>query len=183
MKTLLLVSNYYLPLHSDQGNLRKKTAHHDKTHEHTVSSKVARCISLAVGEGSNQSSHVTETNVHSDTDGTLGGSSDVVSVPCNSHRDTRVDTTGGQEDSEVLDVRVDGSEQHGESGHGDNAASNHVQTTLLLTVGVVSSGNGAGTGSDVGRDRHQLGVLIGVSHTLDDGGKEERDRVQGGVDA
>jgi hypothetical protein len=65
----------------------------------------------------------------------------------------------------------------------NNTEADHVETTLSVLVGSETSTDSEETGYDVGRDSHELSNLGGVSKTLDNGRKENRDGVERGVDA
>lgn len=122
-------------------------------------------------------------NVHGNTNTALEGTTDVVAVPGDTLRNIGVDTAGDEESSKVLGaVGVDSGEDD-ETDHSDKAESNHVDTTLAVSVSSETATNGEETGNNVGRNRHELSNLVGVAKRLDDGGKEDRDGVERGVDA
>ena len=73
--------------------------------------------------------------------------------------------------------------QQNEANNSDEAEEYHEGSTLLGPVGEVSPSNSSYTAENIGRNAHQLRLVVGVAHVLDDGGEEERDRVEGGVDA
>jgi hypothetical protein len=65
----------------------------------------------------------------------------------------------------------------------NNTEEDHVDTTLSVLVSSETSTNSEETSHDIGRDSHELSDLVGVSQTLDNGGKENGDGVERGVDA
>lgn len=65
----------------------------------------------------------------------------------------------------------------------DAAEEDHVDTTLTVLVSGVTTGDGEQAGDDIGRDGHELSHLVGVAETLDNGGQEDGDGVERGVDA
>ena len=73
---------------------REHEAHADHANEQTVAGEVARGILGTEGETGDNTSKVTKSNMHSDTDSTFGRTADVVSVPGNSHGDIGINTEG-----------------------------------------------------------------------------------------
>jgi len=93
----------------------KRKTHASRSNKQAMSREVPGRISGAVSERGNGTTQVAETNVHCDSDTTLGRAANVVAVPGNSHGDVRVNTTGGEERAKVLDAGLVGGDQHGES--------------------------------------------------------------------
>lgn len=162
---------------------RKNEGHGEGGNEKTVALEIAGSIGLAVGETSDGTTKVTKTNVHGNTNGTFGGSTNVVSVPGDTHGDVGVDTACREEGTSVLNTRSRGGNQHDETDDTNHTEEDHIRATSLLAVGEVTASDGAKTGNNVGGDGHELRLLVGVAHVLDDGRKEERDGVERGVDA
>lgn len=88
-----------------------------------------------------------------------------------------------KECANVLSVGVVGGNEQNKTGNGNQAESHHENAAFLRPVSSVSTSNRNNTSKDVWRDAHKLGLVIGVAHVLDDGGKEQGDRVKRGVDA
>src|SRR5690606_5937791 len=95
----------------------KEKRHGSSSNESSVSWKVLWLINHAVSETRNNTTQVTEADVHSNTDTTLGRPSNVVSVPSNTHWDVGVDTASGKEGTEVLNGWLGGGNQHDESNN------------------------------------------------------------------
>lgn len=90
-------------------------------------------------------------------------------------------TTRGKESAAVLHRRLGTANEHCKSSNSDELKPHHEDASLFCLVRGVAHTDGEETGDDVGRNGHQLGMLVGVSHVLDDGWEEEGDGVQGGV--
>ena len=73
--------------------------------------------------------------------------------------------------------------QQNEASNSDKAEEDHERATRLGLVCEVSPRNSGDTTENIGRNAHQLRLIVGVTHVLDDGREEERDRVEWGVDA
>ena len=113
----------------------------------------------------------------------------------------RVNTNGAEECACVLDVWVVGSDQlHGnvsvvarawtalyvfEDAYHDKASdsdrnNDHVEnTSLASTISEPTNNDGHSRGDSVRRNRQKLRVGTGIAHTSQDGGQEQRERVQG----
>jgi hypothetical protein len=87
-----------------------------------------------------------------------------------------------EEGADILDMGFVGGNQHNEPNNGDDAEGYHVWPTLLGPVCQESSGDSNDTTDNVGRNAHQLRLVVGVAHVLDDGREEERNRVKRCVD-
>jgi len=75
-----------------------------------------------------------------------------------------------------------GRDKHGEANNSGQAEEHHEHSTMLLAIcEVASTDSGDGT-DDVWGDTHKLRTVVRVAHVVDDGGEEERDRVEGSVD-
>lgn len=140
-------------------------------------------VDLSVGESRDNTSQVTETDVHGNSNTTLGGSSNVVSVPGDTHWDVGIDTASSKEGTGVLNSWLGGGDQHEESDDGKRAEEDHVLSTLLRSISEVTTNDSADTGSDVWRDGHELGVVGSVAHVGDDSWQEEGEGVEWGVDS
>lgn len=121
--------------------------------------------------------------MHGNTNTALEGATDVVSVPGDTHWNQWVDTGGSEESAGVLNSWLVSTQEQGETGDGNQLESSHEETTLLHLISSPASGNGEKTGNDVWWYGHKLSLLVGMAHDFDDGWKEERDRVEWGVDA
>jgi len=149
--------------------------------------------------------------MHSNAYSALGGSSDVVPVPCNSHRHIGVDATlikrrpirvsdllsnprsiemiqkyaptDSQKGSDVLHGGLVGGDEHHETGNSDQAEGHHEDASLLCFIRRITPRNRGKAANDVGWHAHQLRLLVSVAHVLHNGGEEERDRVKRGVNA
>ena len=73
-------------------------------------------------------------------------------------------------------------DQHHESKNGSGAEKHHESPALSSLISKVTSRDGSDASSDVRGDAHELSLVIGIPHVLDDGGEEEGDRVQRGID-
>jgi len=80
-------------------------------------------------------------------------------------------------------VRVLRRDEEDETEDSSQAEEHHVNTTPLLTISEIASGDSGDASNDVRWDAHKLRVVLGVAHVVHDGGEEERDRVKRGVDA
>lgn len=78
-----------------------------------------------------------------------------------------------KECTEVLDMGVVGGNKQNKASNRDQAESHHENTACLCPVRSVSTSDRDNASKDVGRDTHKLGLVIGVSHVLDDGGEEQ----------
>jgi len=160
----------------------------DQTHaQHANENEVAVvelwCILLEVDERSEDTTEVTETDVHSNTDTTLGGATNIVTVPGNTLRNVGVDTASEEEDTSVLDVGVGGSDLQNNTKDGSEGETDHEDTASAESVGEVSTSDAAEAGNDVRRDTHELGLLVAVAESLNDGGQEKGETVERGVNA
>jgi len=161
--------------------------------------EVPRSILATEREASNNTSEVTEADMHSNTNSTFGSTTNVVSVPCNTQRYVRVNSVytsstkceelnandiprDDEEGADILDMGFVCGNQHDEPNNGDDAEAYHVWPTLLGPVCHESSSDSNDTSEYVGGDAHQLRLVVGVAHVLDDGGEEERNRVKRCVD-
>ena len=79
---------------------REEEAHGDGSDEETVAMEVARGILGTEGETRNDTSQITESNMHSNTDSSFGGATNVIPVPGNSHGDIGVDAEKNKPRSE-----------------------------------------------------------------------------------
>lgn len=140
-------------------------------------------VFLEVDESGHDTAEVAETDVHGDTDTALGGATDVVAVPGDTLRDVGVDARGHEEDTGVLDVRVLRCDLHDQAENGGDGEADHEDATSAETVGHVTTGDAAEAGNDVRGHAHELSLLVAVAKSLDNGGKEQRETVQGSVDA
>lgn len=113
-------------------------------------------VSRPICECRNGTTQVSETDVHGDTDTTLGRTANVVSVPGDTHGNVGVDTGGSQEGTKVLNMGVVSGDQHGEANDREKTEKDHEDSTLALLVSEVASGDGRGTSKDVRRDGHEL---------------------------
>lgn len=121
--------------------------------------------------------------MHGNANTTLEGATDVVSVPGDTHWNQWIDTGGSEESTDVLNSWLISAQQHGETSNGNQLESSHEETTLLHLISSPAGGNGEKTSDDVWWYCHKLSRFVGVTHDFDDGWKEERDRVEWGVDA
>jgi hypothetical protein len=106
--------------------------------------------------------------MHSDTNTTLERSTNVVTVPGNTHRHQRIDTRGSEEGSGILDAGLTGAGEQNEAEDSGKLEDKHENSTLLHLVGCVSGADGEETGYCVRRNGHELRVFVGVTHVLDD---------------
>lgn len=74
-----------------------------------------RCICGAVDVGGNNTTDVTEGDVHGHSDAALGRAADVVAVPRDALRDVGIDAAGDEEDADVFDGVVLGRDEHYEA--------------------------------------------------------------------
>lgn len=160
---------------------KKRHAHQAEQDEVTVVELGG--VLLEVDERSKDTTKVTESNVHGDTNTTLGGTTDVVTIPGNTLRNVGVDTTGKEEDTGILDVGVGGCDLENDTEHGSESETNHEDTARTETVGEVSTSDAAEAGNDVRRNTHELGLLVAVAEGLDNCGQEEGETVERGVNA
>lgn len=151
--------------------------------ESAVARSVVRSIILAEDEAGDGTTQVTETDVHGNTDTSLERATNIVTVPGDTLGNVGVDTAGDHEAGKVLGVVVVSAEKDGETSDGDEAEADHVETSLAVLVSGETTTDGEEAGHDVGRNRHELGHGVAVSETLDNGGKEDGDGVERGVDA
>jgi len=159
----------------------ERHAHQAKKDEVT-SVELGRVL-LEVHERGKDTTEVTETDVHGNTNTTLGGTTDVVTVPGDTLRDVGVDTASEEEDTSVLDVRVVGSDLENDTEHGGEGETDHEDTASAQLIGKVSTGDTAEASNDVGRDTHKLSLFVAVAESLDDSWQEKRETVKRGVDA
>lgn len=89
----------------------------------------------------------------------------------------------GKEGTSILNTWVVGRNEEYEADNSCQAEAHHEETSLLGPISKVSSEDRSDTSSDVWWDAHQLGLFVGVTHSLDDSGEEEGDRVERSVDA
>jgi len=165
-------------------------AHGDRSNKETMAREVPRSIFATEREASNNTSEVTEADVHGNTNSSLGSTADVVPVPCNTQRNVGVNSVShclakceglnanniprdDEEGADILDVGFVCRNQHDKPDNGDDAEAYHVWSTLLGPVGQESSGDSNDTAENIGRNAHQLRLVVGVAHVFDDGGEEE----------
>lgn len=117
-------------------------------------------------ESRDGTTQVTESNVHSNTNTSLQRASDVVTVPCDTHGDQWVDTGGGKESTGVLNCWLSRGCKHSETDDSGELENSHENTSLLGSVGKVSSANGEATCYNVRWNGHKLGFLGSITHVL-----------------
>jgi hypothetical protein len=93
-------------------------------------------------EGSDSASQVSEANVHGNTDTSLERTSNVVTIPCDSHWYEWVDSRGDQESTSVLNSWFAGGRKHNKANDSHNFESEHKDTSLLHLISCVSRANG-----------------------------------------
>jgi hypothetical protein len=74
-------------------------------------------------------------------------------------------------------------DQHHKANDSNDAESHHEQAALFSAIGEETAEDGRNAAGDVGWHAHELRFLVGVAHGFDNGGEEERDRVEWGVNA
>lgn len=148
-----------------------------------MTGEISRRVSGSVRESSDSTSKVTEADVHGNSNTTFGGSANVVTVPGNTHRYVGVNSSSGEEGSQVLNTRLVTGDQHDKSNDTETAEKDHEDPTLTLPIGKITTTNCADTGKDVRRDSHELRLLVGVAHNLDNGREEKGEGVKRGVDS
>ena len=83
-------------------------AHGDRSDEESMSGEVTWRILSTEGKASNNTAKVTETDVHGNTDSPLSGSTNIISVPGDSHGNIRVDSSReycenkGKDDKKII---------------------------------------------------------------------------------
>jgi len=80
-----------------------------------------------------------------------------------------------EEGTEVLNVWVTSRDEKRETDDGDDAEEDHVRTTFPRPVCEDSTSDGGEATDDVGRNTHELRLVVCVSHVLDDRWEEEGD--------
>ncbi|KAH0294548.1 high-affinity nicotinic acid transporter, partial [Aureobasidium sp. EXF-3399] len=163
-------------------DLKDERHAHQAKKDEVTSVELGRVL-LEVDERSKDTSEVTETDVHGDTDTALGGTTDVVAVPGDTLRNVGVDTASEEEDTGVLDVRVVGSDLEDDTEHGGEGETDHEDTASAQLIGKVSAGDTAEASNNVGRDTHKLSLFVAVAESLDDSWQEKRETVKRGVNA
>lgn len=121
---------------------------------------------------------LTKSDVESNANTTLDTTTDVVSVPGYSLGYIGIDARGEEKAAGIFDVRVVRGDQHDQSDEGGNAESDHENATSFQLVGSPTSGDTAEACHNVWWYGHQLGLIVGVTKSPYDGGKEERERIQ-----
>lgn len=172
----VLVSEVHV--HEDREDQR----HDDEAKEDTVTAVVVRSILGKVDETGDDTTEIAEADVHSNTDTTLDGATNVVTVPGDTLRDVGVDTRGKEESTGILGTVVLSGNEKDKTDDRDDIKAHHVDTTLLVHIGDDTTSDAESTGNDVRRNGHKLSALIGVSERLDNGRKEERVGVERSVD-
>jgi hypothetical protein len=163
-------------------NLEDERHAHQAKKDEVTSVELGR-VFLEVDEGSEDTAEVTETDVHGDTDTTLSGTTNVVTVPGDTLRDVGVNATGKEEDTGILDVGVIRADLENNTEHGGEGEPDHEDTASAQFVGKVSTSDAAEASNNVRRNAHELSLIVGVAKGLDDGRQEERETVERGVDA
>ena len=95
----------------------KDAGHGSSAEKSAVAGSVVGSIILAEDEARDGTTEVTEANMHGNTDTTLEGTTDVVTVPCDTLGNVGVDAGGDHEASKVLDRVVLNSEEESEANH------------------------------------------------------------------
>jgi hypothetical protein len=113
--------------------------------------------------------HVSPSDDYANHDTTLVHAFDVIGGPCQRVRNGRVNSSGTEEGSGVLNVDVVGPEKHSEAntaheGHGHVAVS-----TPASAIGEPSDEDGHGCGYGVGRHGHELRFGVFVAHAEENG--------------
>lgn len=119
----------------------------------------------------------TESNVHSYTNATLDRSANIVTIPRHTLGNVRVDPGSKQKTARIFDMRVLRGNEHDQTNQCGDVEPDHEQAASLEFVCGKASGDTTKAGHDVRRHSHELGLFVGVTQSLDDGGQEERDRV------
>lgn len=102
--------------------------------------------------------------------------------PDENGRDRRVETGRHHEEHPVLELEVRrvGNDTIADDGEGEEGE--HDRTANLVLVRDVGGADSKEGSDGVGRDRVELGIDGAVSETLDNGGDEEAERVEGAED-
>jgi len=161
----------------------QRDTHGEQTDQDAVTLNKARTSLGKVDETGKHTTEVTETDVHGDTDTALGGSADVVAVPGDTLGHVGVDAACEEEGAGVFDVGVGGGDQEDQTCDGEEGEADHEDAAGSPLVCKVASSDAAETGDNVGRDGHELGSLVCVTKSFDDGWEEEGETVEWGVDA
>ena len=111
----------------------------------------------------------------------LDAASNIIAVPRDTLGHVWIDSRGKEKASSIFGVCVLRSLQQDEADQGSNAETNHEDATGLELVSSPAAGDTAEAGHDIGRHRHELSLVIGVSQSAHNRGEEECERVQWGV--
>jgi hypothetical protein len=106
--------------------------------------------------------------MHSDTHTTFQTATNVVPVPCNTHRYQGIYTRCCEERTGILDSRLSRTCEKSEAEDSGTFKYHHVDTALLVLVREESSTNGEETGNDVWGNGHELRFFGSITHVFDD---------------
>jgi hypothetical protein len=163
-------------------NLEEQRHTHQAKKNEVTGVELGRVL-LEVDERGKNTTEVTETDVHGNTDTTLGGTTDVVTIPGDTLRNVGVDTAGEEEDTGVLGVRVVRGDLKNDTEHGGESETDHEDTTSAESISEISTRDAAEASNNVRRNTHELSLVVGVAKSFDDGGQEKRKTVERGVNA
>lgn len=172
-----------LPTIVARHNSTDGSAHRQESNQDTVSLNILRPIPRQINETGQDTTQVATHSLHGQRDGPLGGPARVIPVPGHALRHVGVDAAREEEGAGVLYVDVALGNEHDQSDDADQVPEDHEDAAGGETVGQVAGGEAADAGDDVGRDSHELGLVVGVAEVADDGGEEEGEGVDGGEGA
>lgn len=100
-----------------------------------------------------------ECNAHT----SLDTSANVVAVPRHTLGHVGIDSRGEEKASSILGVWVFRNLQQDQTNQGSDAEANHEDATGLELISSPAAGDTAEAGHDIGRHRHELSLVVGVS--------------------
>jgi len=106
-------------------------------------------------------------DLHGNSGSSFQASANIAAVPGHTERNLRVYADGGEHRAAVLDTGLGGGQEHDEAGNTDDLEDHHEDAAFTHFVGVPACNDGEDAGADVGRDRHELGLVRGVAHVFD----------------
>ena len=126
----------------------------------------------------NNAIEVTPANDESEHDTTLVDTLDIVAHPGDRVGDARIDTESSKERACIFDMWLLRGELHREPCNAEDGDANIAETPLLGSIGNETDGDGKDGGTCIWRHGQELGHVGGVSHLLDNCGKEQGEGIE-----
>jgi hypothetical protein len=127
----------------------------------------------------NNPSTIPTHNLHRYARSPLQTTPNIPTVPRHTQRNLRVDTNRRKNCARILNTWFPRRREHRKSRDCNDLEDKQENAALAQAIRVPGSCDGEEACAHVGRDGHELRVVGCIAHVLDDGGKEQGERVNG----